>query len=281
MCSVSLATHSDIFPKQLCRLMLLMEVKFVLCNTGTELLTTLRGAFQMQIFKLRRAESLLCVAVGKASTQLGLVSLTVRGGSGNVAGIWRNCIGPSALSCQIRFLTFSGETPTYFWAHQIQELQIGRWAVQGTVFTVVSDRTLCPRRISKSQKCWFIIYFGVGSVALYTAVELQYTLISYPFCSGIVLKIYAASREQCGTKWLSEVLIINMNFRTKKQVFSCLQLTLLHANDDRFIILRLLYVMYTDICTAVFDVRGWLMQPVRPRFYTARWQRTNLKVFRC
>jgi hypothetical protein len=72
MSSVSLATHSDVFPKQLCRLMLLTEVKFVLCNTGTELLTTLRWAFQMQIFKLRIDETLLCVAVGKASLQLGL-----------------------------------------------------------------------------------------------------------------------------------------------------------------------------------------------------------------
>ena len=74
MCSVSLATHSDIVPKQLCRLVLLMEVKFVLCNTGTELLTTLREAFQMQIFKLRRAETPLCVAVqvGKASIHLGV-----------------------------------------------------------------------------------------------------------------------------------------------------------------------------------------------------------------
>jgi len=64
-----------------------MEMKFVLCNTGTELLTTLRGAFQMQIFKLRRAETLLCVAVGKASLQLRLESTTLSGGSGNMAGI--------------------------------------------------------------------------------------------------------------------------------------------------------------------------------------------------
>ena len=87
MCSLSLATHSDIFPKQLCRLVLLMGVKFVLCNTGTELLTTLRGAFQMQIFKLRTAETLVCVAAGNASLQLGLESCTVRGGSGNMAAI--------------------------------------------------------------------------------------------------------------------------------------------------------------------------------------------------
>jgi len=52
----------------------------------------------MQIFKLRRAETLLCVAVGNASLQLGLESCTVRGGSGNMAGIWRNCTGLSALS---------------------------------------------------------------------------------------------------------------------------------------------------------------------------------------
>jgi hypothetical protein len=89
MRSVPLATHSDVFPKQLCRLVLLMDVKFVLCNTGTELLTTLQGggAFQMQIFKLRGPETLLCVAVGTASLQLGLESITVHGGSDNMAGI--------------------------------------------------------------------------------------------------------------------------------------------------------------------------------------------------
>lgn len=106
------------------------------------------------------------------------------------------------VQSQICFLGISCETPTYFYAHQIQELQIGRWAVQGMLFTAVWDRTLYPCRLSNSQKCWFIIYFGVGSVAVYIAVALQYTLITYPFCSGIVLKIHTASREHCGTEWL-------------------------------------------------------------------------------
>jgi hypothetical protein len=63
-----------------------MEAKFVPCNTGTELLITLREAFQMQIFKLRTAETILCVSAGTASLQLALESCIVHGGSGNMAG---------------------------------------------------------------------------------------------------------------------------------------------------------------------------------------------------
>jgi hypothetical protein len=132
----------------------------------------------------------------------------------------------------------SGETPTYFYAHQTRELQIGRWAVRGMLFIDVKGRTLCPCRLSISQKCCFIIYFVVGSIAVYITVQLQHTLISYPLCSELVLKVRTASWEQCGTEWLSEVLIISMKFRTKKQVFSCLQLNSLHANDVKFLILR-------------------------------------------
>lgn len=171
-----------------------------------------------------------------------------------MAGKWRNCTGPSALiwGSNASSKIFRWNTYTFLCASNPRTPKRTVGCTRNGIHSGVGLNTMSVPAFDLPEVLIYNLFWCWFCCIIYIDIELKYTLISYPFCSGIFLKIRTASREQRGTEWLSEVLIIHMKYRTKKQVFSCLQRTLLHANDVRFIILRLLYVMCTHLYRCVW-----------------------------